>query len=254
MRRWINGEIALGALLATFFWIGVLGWQAAYAPTEVEKQECQAAATKAGHKTEDCKSLWEKTTTDPIAFFTFVLAISTISLWLVTWRSARAQIRHSRAVERAHVFLSQPRWEWDKNNTGVVIGLRLSGFWKNSGATPALNVVGTMGVTWVPKGGSFAFGQSDAPLIEQPFVLGPGAEFAGGDLTISPNHLIANLNRGGRQFFWGVARWYDIFDTTTQHAMEFCFEVTLNGHLGMPPQVPTVTIAFSGPNNRYYDA
>src|SRR6266566_4417332 len=88
-------EIALGFLLATVFWICVLGWQASYAPTQVEKQECQEAARKSGHKTEECKTIWEKTTSDPVAFFTFVLAVSTIGLWVATvflYRAGEKQI------------------------------------------------------------------------------------------------------------------------------------------------------------------
>jgi hypothetical protein len=69
----------------------VLGWQAAYAPTEIQKQECQSATKGAGQKTDECKSLWEKTTTDPVAFFTFVLAVSTISLWATSIWSGRRQ-------------------------------------------------------------------------------------------------------------------------------------------------------------------
>jgi hypothetical protein len=85
----INPEIALGFLLATVFWIVVLGWQAAYSPSEIEKQKCQETAEKSGTKGEECKTLWERTTSDPVAFFTFWLVvftgglgISTIMLWL----------------------------------------------------------------------------------------------------------------------------------------------------------------------------
>src|SRR5437763_190971 len=98
MSKWFRGEIALGFYLATVVWVGVLGWQAAYAPTDLEKQKCQDAAHKSGHKTEECKSLWERTTTDPVAFFTFVLSISTIGLWIVTWRSG---VRQTRDMEGA---------------------------------------------------------------------------------------------------------------------------------------------------------
>src|SRR4051812_35618615 len=97
MWRWVNAEIALGFLLATIFWTGVLGWQAAYAPTEREKQECRDAAAKSGHKTEECKSVWERTTSDPVALYTFglflftgVLGLSTIGLWLQTGKAADA--------------------------------------------------------------------------------------------------------------------------------------------------------------------
>jgi hypothetical protein len=67
----------------------VLGWQAAYAPTDAQKQECYDTAEKEGHKSEECKTLWEKATSDPVAFFTLWLVIfrggltvSTILLWL----------------------------------------------------------------------------------------------------------------------------------------------------------------------------
>jgi hypothetical protein len=84
MRKWLNPEIVLGFLIATIFWATILGWQAAYAPTEQEKDACNQAAKQTGHKTEECKSLWEKTTTDPVPLFTLVLAFSTIGLWVAT--------------------------------------------------------------------------------------------------------------------------------------------------------------------------
>ena len=90
--RKLNPEISIGFLVATIFWIGVLGWQASYAPTETERQKCHDVA----HKSEECKTLWEKTTTDPVAFFTLVLAISTIGLWGATiflYRAGEKQIK-----------------------------------------------------------------------------------------------------------------------------------------------------------------
>jgi hypothetical protein len=78
--RWLRAEIVFGFMIASVFWAVVLGWQAAYAPTYAEKQKCYDVAHNAGHKNEECKSLWEKTTSDPVAFFTLVLAVSTIGL------------------------------------------------------------------------------------------------------------------------------------------------------------------------------
>src|SRR5439155_17726172 len=69
---------------ASIFWACVLGWQASYAPTEIEKQACYQAAEKSGHKIEECKTWWERATTDPVAVFTLVLAFSTIGLWIAT--------------------------------------------------------------------------------------------------------------------------------------------------------------------------
>jgi hypothetical protein len=96
MRKTLNPEISLGFLAATVLWIGVLGWQASYAPTEIERQKCYAAAHEAGHKSEECKTFWERTTTDPVAFFTLVLAISTVGLWGATiflYRAGERQIK-----------------------------------------------------------------------------------------------------------------------------------------------------------------
>jgi len=45
--------------------------------------------------------IWEKTTNDPVAFFTFWLAISTVGLWIVTWRSGVRQSREMRAAIKA---------------------------------------------------------------------------------------------------------------------------------------------------------
>ena len=97
--RWLRAEIVIGFLIATVFWAGVLGWQTANAPTDAEKQKCYEAAEKAHHKTEECKTLWERTTSDPVAFFTFWLVVSTIGRGVSTvmlWRAGEKQFRHAR--------------------------------------------------------------------------------------------------------------------------------------------------------------
>jgi hypothetical protein len=111
MLRWlnklINGEIALGFYLATFLWMGVLGYATSYLPTTAEKKDCYDSAARSGRDIRECESFWEKTTSDPIAFFTLALALSTIGLWLATiglYRSNRKQIELARAE-----FLSSHR-------------------------------------------------------------------------------------------------------------------------------------------------
>ncbi len=113
MGKWLNAEIALGFVIATIFWVGVLGWQASYAPTEVEKQHCYESAQKSGHKAEECKSLWEKATTDPVAFFTLWLVISTVGLgvstvllWRDTKRSGERQARDTEILQRAYLSVT----------------------------------------------------------------------------------------------------------------------------------------------------
>lgn len=120
--RWVRAEIVFGFLIATVFWTGILGWQAAYAPTDAEKQKCYDAAAHSGHKSEECKSLWERTTSDPVAFFTLVLAISTIGLWGATiflYRAGERQFRHAR---RASAIQSRDmQASIESSNRGIAV-------------------------------------------------------------------------------------------------------------------------------------
>ncbi len=103
MLRRLNPEMTLGALLATVFWVAILGWQAAYSPTEIEKQECEETAKKTGHKTEECKTFWERTTSDPVALFTGLLFVSTVGLWGATvglYLAGERQIRLIASISR----------------------------------------------------------------------------------------------------------------------------------------------------------
>jgi hypothetical protein len=105
LRRLINGEIALGFLLATLFWIAALGLATSYAPTNPEKEACYQASAKSGRSTEECKTFWEKTTSDPVATFTLVLAFSTVGLWVATiglYFAGERQLRHAQAVAAAN--------------------------------------------------------------------------------------------------------------------------------------------------------
>ncbi|MGB9113906.1 hypothetical protein [Bradyrhizobium sp.] len=97
--RWFRAEIVLGFLIGTIFWAAILGWQAAYTATDAEKQKCHDAAERSGSKSKECKSFWERTTSDPVAFFTFWLAISTVGLGISTvllWAAGEKQFRHAR--------------------------------------------------------------------------------------------------------------------------------------------------------------
>jgi hypothetical protein len=102
----------LGFLLASLFWIGVLGWQASYSPSSKQAEGCYETAKKAGFKTDECKTFWERTTSDPTAAFTLgififniVLGLSTIALWRVTHRSADIAERAFSDLERPYVYI-----------------------------------------------------------------------------------------------------------------------------------------------------
>src|ERR1700733_2737725 len=97
-------EIVLGFLASGVFWIAVLGWATSYdAPTEQQKKECYQAAQKTSRNTEECKTFWERTTSDPVAMFTLVLAFSTIGLWGATLIGIRNQSRETKILQRAYL-------------------------------------------------------------------------------------------------------------------------------------------------------
>jgi hypothetical protein len=164
-------EIPLGFLIASLFWIGVVAWQSSYAPTENEKQKCYEDAVRNGHKSDECKSFWERTTSDPVAFFTFTLTAVTLALGAISVRqfhylkrsdvtarlSAKAAQQAADAlpvVERAYVYpmivsagaarqcienalvyyLADP----DKNDEPIPETAEITFKLKNYGKTPAI--------------------------------------------------------------------------------------------------------------------
>jgi hypothetical protein len=180
MGRKLNPEIALGFLIATVVWIGVLGWQASYAPPDSEKRQCEEAATKPGQKTEGCKTLWERTTSDPVAFFTFWLVVFTGGLTVSTvllWRAGERQIEFLRessatqtsdmrdsiaaaarsadaaqkaaevaeksltSTERAFVFLKYAYASPVYNPDKTITGWDFHILWENAGPTPTQHMI-----------------------------------------------------------------------------------------------------------------
>jgi hypothetical protein len=114
LRRLTSGEFALAILVTSLFWIGVLVWATSYARSNPEKEACYQAAQKSGRSTEECKSLWEKTTSDPVAVFTLVLAVSTVGLWGATiglYLAGERQLAHARSEAEAADFHRTAQYE-----------------------------------------------------------------------------------------------------------------------------------------------
>jgi hypothetical protein len=109
LNRFRIPEAALGALVGFCLSLGVWGWIDSYGPTERQKDECYEAAKKTGQKGDECKSFWERTTYDPIAFFTLVLAISTAGLWVATALLYRAGERQFRLAREEMLSTHRPK-------------------------------------------------------------------------------------------------------------------------------------------------
>jgi hypothetical protein len=259
--RLIN--VAISALLGAFlFAFCILVWSASSCEPPSKKQNADAANAadqisceafnirffkKSGiliarHSTETAAAATAAATA-VIAWFTIILS-----------RIGRRQARDSRAVQQAHVFPVMPQHQLLMRQDGTIFALRLWMPWKNSGTTPAVPMTSLVGATWVPDEADFQFGLVDQGQVPQPLILGPAAEIPSGTIDITSPHINALFDHRGHQFFWGRARYRDIFPGTPWHVVEFCFRVTAEGQLGLagtPP--PLIGFAFAGPHNRYYD-
>lgn len=93
-------EVFIGAFLAiAVFAMGFLATNTPSRHIDYQREASQAIGGK-----NKVHGFWEKTADDPIAYFTLwlvtftgVLAVSTVGLWIVTWRSALNQSREMRA-------------------------------------------------------------------------------------------------------------------------------------------------------------
>jgi hypothetical protein len=115
---------------------------------------------------------WHWTTHDPVAFYSFVLSISTIALWFVTWRGLRNQTCETRILQRAYVSVEpggiRPHVDRpDRVNCYVIF--------RNVGHLPARNV------RWYGKSGrpeTHGNGDDDfvlGDLFPGRIVLAPGS-------------------------------------------------------------------------------
>ncbi|WP_334398372.1 hypothetical protein [Bradyrhizobium sp. AZCC 2289] len=218
-----------------------MGWQAAYTPTEIEKRHCEEAAHKGGFKSEECKTIWERTTTDPVAFFTFWLSISTIGLWVVTANAARDSKRAANIAEDALVKLERAFVSFAFDVSGAIgpgapntaAGWQITPVWKNSGKTPTRGL--HTHVSWdhfpttLPANFTFPDGWFDpsAPRINPSSYIGPLDSIRSDTLSIESGVLEAARQDHLYIYVWGWVEYDDIFDNTPPHRTEFCHRVVV---------------------------
>jgi hypothetical protein len=211
MRKSLNAEIAIGFLVASVFWIGVVAWQSSYSPNENEKHQCEESARKSGQKSEECKTIWERTTTDPVAFFTFWLVISTVGLWVATGVGIFFQIKDTRVLQRAYISV-KPRGV-KVFVTGDAYSCDVS--FDNVGNLPARKV------EWfIDRVFSRDRFLADLPIPQDRYegnvVIAPGASMKKGGKHIDKESFKAAINgpRPSWLYVWGAVRYDDGFGTS----------------------------------------
>jgi hypothetical protein len=232
----LNPEFILIFLVASVFWAGVLAWQAS-GPPDLEKQRCYENAKKTAQKIDECKSFWEKATTDPVAAFTAVLAVSTVGLWIATiglYLSGQNQFRLARQefiathrpkiiVHAAELTRSPPEDKIDEENEWYLIGASLLCF--NVGESIAKHVE--------VRGQIFA-GANFGLDVQRPIVKVEEEVLNGQKLRaeIKSNYPVVDVASGKRRGVdYFCLGWIAYFDENG-HRREtgFCFRAEFGAH------------------------
>ena len=180
-----------------------LGWQASYRPTDDERSQCERSTSGDTHKSDECKNLWERTTTDPVAFFTFVLSISTIGLWFVTWRGAKNQSADTRILQRAYLAVQAGEIEISGQNQ---VTDRIAVI--NTGRLPARKVSGYANIKWAQARDTEDFPESIVPAHTYVLPVGEQSWLGTGAL---PQGIKVMNGQTGYVFVWGRFTYEDGF-------------------------------------------
>jgi hypothetical protein len=181
----------------------------------------------------DEMTIWHWTTHDPVAFFTFVLAASTIGLWIVTWLGIRGQSSETRILQRAYInvepggLLEHP----DRDDR-----VRCFVTFYNVGHLPARNVR-WYGTVW-PDGREAQYSHTDLSKFNayeaDNFPIGDLKE---GSIVLSPggksSQWIATMftyRFSNTAFVWGIVTYDDGFGIN-RHT-KFCHTYRLKELIG----------------------
>jgi hypothetical protein len=271
-QRWLAWPIF--AAIMGFALGGSVAWGIMYVPPQHASNNHQSedAPTHQEHK----DGFWEKAADDPVAYFTLwlvaftgVLAISTIGLWIVTWRASASQARDMKASiaaaeksgeiardamiagERAFVFTTGTMPFWELDAATKLYHWRFRPNWTNSGDTPTKKM--TMHTECMLRDSVLPLGfEFDYPTTETGTALIPPNTSAGGGLAprypapaITPQDILDV--QAGKKFlyFMGWAKYFDVFPDTPQHITRFCWQLLpLGDPFAYDPSVTPQNLTF----------
>lgn len=249
-------ELVLGFLLGFALWaVPAIYYQnySAYSQTD-QRTEHGGAAEKP-----DRESFWVRTTNDPtalftgvVALFTVILAGSTIALWFVTWRANRRQANEIKQIERPFVFIEGFTYElstaadadadaetgfehlperYRKRPEIYITRFAVLPRWKNGGRTATHDM--KIKVNWRGPDGPVPPGYTYRnPAV--PFFLGPQDVQHSDVVEIPPAMAIVDWEMSGRKdaepmiWIWGRADYRDAFGEP--HFLEWCYKLRFERH------------------------
>jgi hypothetical protein len=235
---------------------GFLAFQVGIASTYSQRHRSDHAIVVANEPQNMFERFWDWTTDDPVAFFTFVLSVSTIGLWLVTWRSGVRQSREMKASIKAatdgvgaalasnQIAVYNAEQRLRAYVSALEVNLRLQRRANMVGAHQVINgPVHTYSVSVVLKnGGQTPTRNLTTNFSALRFIGAMPEEFDFPDSGITAHGLIGpsgtlltpEINFDATEFertdanfhwyIWGWAEYDDVFSGTTRHRTEFCFE------------------------------
>jgi hypothetical protein len=181
---------------------------------------------------------YHRTTRDPVALFTFVLSVSTIGLWIVTWRSGVRQSREMNAhiaivqksmvtAERAYISVRTVffgRRPFEGEFQGIDTGFTL----RNTGNTFTKHMMSHSSIRIFNGDIPATFDFPD--LDERPemrLFIAPESWVGSFVFRISREELVSCIGGRRRIFVWGWADYNDVFPNTQRHRTEFCYEIVI---------------------------
>lgn len=223
-------------------------------PQDTKETERAAGKQEAG--------LWEKTTSDPTAFYTFLLVVVTAALAGVSviqagfllrtdktarisadaaHRAANAAAQQNR-ISDSSLRLNRAWMTFDSFNTFPMLehplgrmpmkeGLAIQGIWHNSGITPARNVTAFQNVTLRAELQS----ADRTPIVSQkesaaPIgLIGPNKTLSSPLWVFNDHELAAFRRDGATALLYAKVTYFDVFDPDIQRHTEIAIELSCQG-------------------------
>lgn len=195
-----------------------------------------------------------------------VTALATTIITILTFfviKISNQQVADSRATQRAFVNIASPSHQINRifnPQTNQIEQLEVFTIWENSGNTPTRNM--TVHENYKPLEGPIPddfpytdIWDSGKPKVNIPVSLGPKQRRWGYLLKIKPQDVQKAIKGDLRLYFYGWARYHDVFFWSKEHLMEFCRELIFDdGAAALDPTVPTInTRMIDCPNHNCTD-
>jgi hypothetical protein len=133
-------------------------------------------------------------------------------------------------VQRAFIFVTtfDVTRLTDPSTNKLNGSMRFAFSWENGGTTPTRDMITHISERWFAKPLPENFGFPDYPENSTPFKMfvGPKATNRSSPIFVPAHDISAIRNHSGHLYFWGWARYRDVFTDTPEHVTRFCTEIT----------------------------